>query len=276
MVKKKKEDAVERNEHEEIFDTAEVETGLGTLSSNEEKQDVEVLPKVGSKEWTAYLLAKLDEDEKEDNNPTCDGLRRLTEEFVGPICYRHIKNNTPPGKENGVATVVVTVQVRVENPQHPAFKYDEETGTFAHIYEDDIADCGLHNCEAKYAAHASSTAATRAEARALRKILRLRKTLAAEEVSNVKSDFITPSWNPSDLIDETQVTILETICRRCNINVLEMINSGDKEYKDINQVSKSVATKIIQYLSDVQRGEKQKPSTVGNYQANWRTNNVES
>jgi hypothetical protein len=63
-----------------------------------------------SESWSEWVLSQFADDELENGAPTCDGLRRVAEDVLGPIeKVEVIKNDTPNVNNKGNATVVVGV-----------------------------------------------------------------------------------------------------------------------------------------------------------------------
>lgn len=215
-------------------------------------------PAYGSEQWSHYVLSQLFPDEQEGGHPTCDGLRRLTEKLVGPITSRTITHLEPPKSPTGIATVGVCVTVLSNKLR-------------SHIYEESVADVGPHNTEMPYAAHQSATAETRAEARALRKLLRLRKVISAEEVANINAEKIELSaWKAEDLITEEQLTLLDILCQKNNMDVLEFVNCGKNKYSHIKLIPQSVAGEMMQFLNGIQQQKIARPLNVTNYKTDWQ------
>lgn len=212
------------------------------------------IPEFGSQGWSEHVLSHLADDEMVNGNPKCDGLRRIIEKLIGPIQYKQITDITPPCLNNEfTSTVAINIEVMVTNENHPL------CGKM--IQESDIADVGPHNTETPYVNHPSATACTRAEGRAFRKLLRLKNVRAAEEISDIaEMDFFPEYTN----ITESQIDLLNVICQRCDINVMGYVNSGDGEYKKIEDVPHNAAAKMIEYLNRIQQGEVDKPD-IGGY-----------
>lgn len=222
------------------------------------------IPDITSSEWPDYVMRQFEDDELENGNPTCDGLRRVTERVLGPIMGRQIATYTPPTIENnGVATVVVGVRVKLTNPNHPLYPME--------IYEEDIADCGKYNTDAPYHLHQSGTASTRAEARALRKLLRLRRVVSADELTKKPVEEYEEGWRPSEPISQEQINMIDVVCERLNMSVMDFVNSGKsgKKYPDIYAISHATAQEMMQFLNRIQQNKASKPHGVGNYDKNW-------
>src|SRR5208283_2441340 len=60
-------------------------------------------------EWDDYVLSHFQPNEFFNNNPTVDGLRRVTEKIVGPIIESNTKVESAPHINDRYATVVVEI-----------------------------------------------------------------------------------------------------------------------------------------------------------------------
>lgn len=228
--------------------------------------DGPTIPTMDSPEWADYVLSQLRNDEMDQGNPTCDGLRRVTEYLIGPIVGRDVRIHQSPNKDNyGTATVVCSVKVLNNIPDH--ILYGRE------IQEEDAADVNKYNTQKPFCLHPTATATTRAEARALRKILRLKKVVAAEELAGEVTEDFADAWKPSDPVQDEQINLLDIVCQRCDINVMEYINSGERIYNSIYELDKNKAQAMIQHINKIQQDKVSRPHGVGKYDANWRNSN---
>ena len=78
-------------------------------------------------------------------------------------------------------------------------------------------------------------------------------------------------WNPEEKISVQQVSFIDTKCRQLDIDVLKFINSGSDIYKQINEINKDTASKMIKQLNNYQNGEADIPAGISSYQPNWRS-----
>ena len=256
----------------------EQEEGVLTFDSEEEDilsaVDTEALsevssmsqPQFNSENWSEWVLSQFADDELENGAPTCDGLRRVAEDVLGPIeKVEIIKNDTPNVNNKGNATVVVGVTINpVHLEGHPRYGYG--------IYVEDLADANRLNTPEEIFKHPSATAGTRAESRVYRKMLRLRKVLAAEELASNEST-LDEDWSPSTPITDQQITVIDMLCKRTNMSLLDFINCGDSKYVCIEQVSEQSAQKMLQYLNRIQRKDAARPDDIASYDENWKVKN---
>ena len=251
------------------FDSEE-ENILSAVDSEALSQESELVrPAFNSEKWSEWVMSKFTDDELENGAPTCDGLRRVAEDILGPIeKVEVIKNDTPNVNNRGNATVVVGVTINpVHLDGHPRYGYS--------IYVEDLADANRLNTPEEIFKHPSATAGTRAESRVYRKMLRLRKILAAEELASNESN-LEEDWSPSTPITDQQITVIDMLCKRTNMNVLDFINCGDLKYVCIEQVSEHSAQKMLQYLNSIQRKNSDRPDDINYYDENWKVKNDDS
>jgi hypothetical protein len=203
-------------------------------------------PAMNSPEWSEYVISKFEPDEIIDGNPTVDGLRRIAELVLGPIVDVHTEIVQVPTKENqgrSTATCKVTVYM-------PEGYTKSASGS---------GDAWHKNTDMPYSKFPVAMAETRAEGRALRRLLQLRKVVAAEELA----DSVDESADYSTNISENQINFIEVFCRNVgrgmNINVQRLVNSDGRKYVTIQDLSHSEATAIIQKLSTYQQNTDEIP-----------------
>jgi len=248
------------SEEEEILDNAVIEEDTGVDVNTQ----TDTPPAYGSERWHEYVMRQFMDDELLDGNPTCDGCRRVVELLVGPIMESHILEVHPPTSTNfGTATVVVGLTIYVDNQTHPLCG--------CNVVIQEVADVNKENTDQPYHRYPSATAATRAEGRALRKLLRLRNVVA-EEVSKAATEESETEWVPDEPITDNQINVIDMMAARMDINVMDFVNSGRRVYQNINEVRHTTAQRMIQELNRIQQQKKSKPGCVGKYNPNWRSN----
>lgn len=249
------------SEIETIFEKVELASPSNTNTS---VKDVVVSdrPSMLSPEWHDYAMGLFVESELVDGHPLVAGLRRVAELVLGPIMYSGPTQVFPVQRDDhhGRATVVFTVEF--EN----GMRYAE------------VADSWEGNTDDTFCAYAVAIASTRAEARALRKALKI-KGVAAEEltkkdtakivrqISSVK-DSSGGEYNDQDRMSDAQYNFIDVKCKQLNINgeklfTLFNVDSGKK-------VSKKIASDIIDSLNDYQRDKSSIPQDILGYQQEWR------
>jgi len=208
-------------------------------------------PSITDYDWPEYVLSQLEEDELFNGQPTTDGLRRIAENLLGPILESSSRLVQCPNPANEYTSAV----------EHSITFGCAEVGhrTFC-----DVADCSEKNTISTFAKYSSSTAATRAEGRALRKALRLRHTLTAEETESCVPNVST------DKINSQQIHFMNTLCGRNDIDVMKFVNSGKGKYDNINDVPYDKAGTMNRILSDYQSGKIKIPQEIVGYKSDWR------
>ena len=225
---------------------------------NEQTGEINITP--SSPDWNEYVLQHFQPDELVDGNPSVDGLRRVTELLLGQIVVgKAVVVQSPSPENDGRCVVSYNVQVRDKtNPDNP---YDAMEQT-------SVADCFAGNCDPRFAVFASAVAETRAEGRALRKLLRLRKVIAAEEAGLVPAE----ENGLNGKITTTQISFIETLCQRNDINIPVYLGDSKKftfngKLEDIPYRS---AVQIISHLSEMQRNKSDINPKYKGYSPNWR------
>jgi hypothetical protein len=219
-------------------------------------------PSMLSSEWHDYAMTLFHESEMIDGHPLVAGLRRVSELVLGPILFSGPTQVFPVQREDhhGRATVVFTVEFA------NGMRYAE------------VADSWEGNTDDMFCAFAVAIASTRAEARALRKALKI-KGVAAEEltkkdtakivrdISNTKTA-TEGEYNDQSRMSDAQGNFIDVKCKQLNISGEELFKSFKVESK--RKVSKKVASDIIDALNDYQRDKTSIPASITGYQEGWR------
>ena len=220
-------------------------------------------PSMLSSEWHDFAMKLFDESELVDGHPLVSGLRRVSELVLGPIVFSGPTQVFPVQRDDhhGRATVVFTVEFA------NGMKYAE------------VADSWEGNTDDTFCAYAVAIASTRAEARALRKALKI-KGVAAEEltkkdtakiVRQISSNTASSSGDYDDQsrMSYAQYNFIDIKCKQLNVD-------GAKLFKEIfsvdqnKKVSKKVASEIIDTLNNYQRDKSSIPESVIGYNEEWR------
>ena len=229
----------------------------------------EDLPPYGSKEWNDFVMAKFEPNEMIDGNPLVHGLRRVAEELLGDIIASRPTHVLASDDPNGPGRATIGFEVVFD------WMNSGQLRTYG-----DVADVWHGNTDDLFCAHPAATAATKAESRCLRKALKIR-CVAAEEIARHKdvaaivrqSIKVQPSdgdWTEEDPITTPQLNFIDGKCKQLNVDVLAFINQGEKKYKNINEVTKMTASKMLKLLNEYQTGSKDMPESVKGYKSNWR------
>lgn len=250
------------DETENLFENIELSTSQSVDTSVKNVVALDS-PHPLSPEWNDYVMSLFSESELVDGNPLVHGLRRVAELVIGPIVFSGPTQVFPVQREDhhGRATVVFTVQFE------DGRKYAE------------VADCWEGNTDDTFCAYAVAIASTRAEARALRKALKIR-TVAAEELTKKDTAKIVrdisstktstdSDYNDQSRISDAQLNFIDVKCKQLNINGTNLFK--DLFNVDLNKkISKKVASDIIDKLNDFQRDKNSIPESILGYKQEWR------
>lgn len=244
-----------------LFDDVELDTPSNTKTGVKDVIQSNV-PSMLSSEWHDYAMTLFHNSEMIDGHPLVAGLRRVAEVVLGPIMFSGPTQVFPVQREDhhGRATVVFTV--RFAN----GMEYSE------------VADSWEGNTDDMFCAFAVAIASTRAEARALRKALKI-KGVAAEELTKkdtakIVRDISTTKkasegeYDENGRMSDAQLNFIDVKCKQLNIDGKKLfdtfgVDSGKK-------VSKKVASEIIDKLNDFQRDKSLISESIVGYKQEWR------
>lgn len=213
-------------------------------------------------EWTDHVLSLLSDDEKIQGNPTTDGLRRIFEIALNcsVISAESQVVQSPSIDNERRATVVHTLcYVLNDGPDSSLIKHKTVSGA---------ADVYWGNCDKIYRNHPVAVAETRAEGRALRRALKLRKVVAAEELAK---DIDTNHLEENNIgkINSTQINFFEVFGKRLNINIHKLLEKLAIDNKNVYNISYDDAVKTITTLSSYQQSNDIPQDIIG-YDPNWK------
>jgi hypothetical protein len=227
------------------------------------KKEESKLPSIHDIEWTDYVLSLLTDDEKISGNPTTDGLRRIFEIALNSKVLSSTTNvvQSPSPDNEKRATVVHSIVYRL----NPGVPDPESLNT---LVVEGAADVYWGNCDKVYRNHPVAVAETRAEGRALRRGLRLRKVVAAEEIAKDIED--NPDENSVSKISHNQINFIDVMAKRLNINVVSLIKTLAIHSDSIDNISHDGAVMMIKELSKHQQNLTDIPYDMIGYQPNWK------
>ena len=244
---------------EHLFDDCEIAT-----PSNTDTKVKDVImsdaPDMLSPEWSDYVKTLFDPSEMIDGNPLVHGLRRVSEQVIGPIMFSGPSQVFPVTSEHGVGRATVVFTVRFANGLECS----------------EVADSWEGNTDDTFCAFAVAIASTRAEARALRKALKM-KGVAAEELTKKDTAKIVRQasqvtkqsdgeYNEADGMTSSQAKFLDSKCKQLNINVTKLLHSLGIDPN--RKITKGRASDAIEAVNDKQRDEV--PSDLVGYSSDWR------
>lgn len=181
-----------------------------TVVQEEVLAEVESRPKFFSKEWTAFIMGQFTKDELEDDAPRVHGLRRVAQQVIGPITKSRVCVHQCPSRDNDQRAVVsYALSLMVLNPSHPACGNELEL--------EDVSDVFAGNTNAPYHVHATATAATKAEARVLRKALGLNKIAAEEQFDRNATTYEVEVPTFEGKATDAQIVVADLMFKRLKI-----------------------------------------------------------
>jgi len=217
-----------------------------------ETAETEIVPTMNDPEWTTYVLSQLDEKtELVEKRPKAAGLRRIFTPLTGWIVRKSYPTVIQAPEPNNERRATVMFTLVIDTPQ-------------GQMEYSDASDCYWANTTKPYNLHPVATAATMAEGRVLRKLMKLNcvtveETLQPTEDEAEINEAITDASTP---IEKPQEVAIEQICGKAGIDIRKMLmwhkmpvpeNTSDKP---TSKMSKRDAQQIIQIcLQGYQRGK---------------------
>jgi hypothetical protein len=236
------------------------ETPETQTDNSKENMEINKIPDIHDIEWTDYVLSMLSDDEKIKGNPTTDGLRRIFEKTLDcNVLEAETKVAQTPEPNNEKRATVIHTLIYSLNNTDSNIRVRKVSGA---------ADVYWGNCDKIYRNHPVAVAETRAEGRALRRALRLRKVIAAEEMVENIDDH--PDQNSVNKITNNQINFIDVIAQRLNINVSKLLENNGLDHKNIYNISHEDAVSIIRNLSKFQQDITLIKEDIKPYNAEWK------
>lgn len=210
--------------------------------------------------WTDHVLELLSDDEKIKGNPTTDGLRRIFEIALNCTVINSTSEVTQsPDPDNaGRATVVHSLTYVLNSDKVPT---EIKTRTI-----NGAADVFWGNCDKIFRNHPVAVAETRAEGRALRRALKLRKVVAAEELAEEVEDI---DGSTVGKVSDNQINFMDVLCKRLDINPLTLAEHMSLD-NNIRSLTHREGVTIIRKLSGYQQDVDNIPEFIKGYTEEWR------
>lgn len=227
------------------------------------EQEVKVIPTPNDLAWTDHVLTLLSDDEKIAGNPTTDGLRRIFEIALNCKLMSSTSSvvQSPSPDNEKRATVIHSLTYRLDpnEPDPSGFNIQSVDGS---------ADVYWGNCDKIYRNHPVAVAETRAEGRALRRALKLRKVVAAEEISSSIED--DPTGDTVSKITPNQINFIDVIAKRIDIDPSKVLAKLGIEEKNVKNIDHTHGISIIRELSKLQQNLDSIPSELKGYSDTWK------
>ena len=218
----------------------------------DDENETSSAPSVNDPEWTDWVLSFLNDNEKQQDHPTVDGLRRIFEIIVGEIIETRIDIVSAPTISNNRAVAECTITYF---PHGRFFGSSIQDLGQAKIISD-AADCYWGNTKKPYCDHTTATAASMSEGRCLRKAMRI-KVLTNEEAlspEGVEAESVQSELHANDPASDNQKNAIIRIASRVNIDVEKLVRSTHGiEADTLDRISSQEAHILIRLLNDYQK-----------------------
>ena len=226
----------------------------------ETEPEVKKVPKFGDLEWHDYVMSHFTADEMFEGNPKVDGLWRVTELLLGEITDYDSKVVEAPSERNGFcATAEASISI----------ERIKEDGKRTFLNSMGVGDCNFRNADQMFARFPSSLAETRAKARALRTVLRLRNVVSAEELVPTSID----QDGTDEPSTESQRDTYDLLCEKLNVNAGRLLTQTCLEsnyvFKAFKKTHKYILAKCIKKLNSYQNKKEQIPDELQGYMKGW-------
>lgn len=242
------------NEFVEMIDSS-VEHDISDQTISEE--DFVADPTENDPGWSEWIMDQLDDSELYKGAPKTDGLRRVTNKVYGEILKSETERiNEVFDSSNSLVRVSACHVLQVR-------KYN--TGSVVSV--NGYVDSRFDKTPMPFREHLISTVDTKAEGKALRRLLKLR-VLTAEEMPEPSEE----EASGNEPINDQQVAAINTMCKRSNVNVKKLMIqlTGNNKLKHINDASYLSATNALSVLSNFQRKKETVSKNLLGYDPNWR------
>lgn len=213
-------------------------------------------------EWTDHVLSLLSDDEKIAGNPTTDGLRRIFETALNCVVISAESSVVQsPSPDNEKRATVVHHLTYILNKSSG---YDNILNTRS---VSGAADVYWGNCDKIYRNHPVAVAETRAEGRALRRALKLRKVVAAEELAKDIEDH--PDHDTVTKITNNQLNFMDVLAKRLDINMTKLLTKLALPVDNLYNISYTDAVNVVTQLTQYQQQNNVSEDILG-YDSTWK------
>jgi len=244
---------------EEVPDATSVVCEITEKEEMEKETDPD-RPQMTDPAWHDYVMGHFIDEELINGNPTVDGLRRVTQLLLGPIVKNVSHIVKAPSKEDMYRAATVTVMVTVTRLDLRSFE----------VTVSGSADVSRDNTDDPYHLHPTATAETKAEGRAYRKHLNLRKVLAAEEASDRMAEVAASEiWHPDAKITPELKEVFGLLAKNADVNLKAFINAGKMQYTNVDEIPFNTAKQMHKRLTEYANGSLEVPGAFKGYKADW-------
>lgn len=219
---------------EAILDNLEPTNDL--VKPTQEKVEPDYL----SPEWSDYVMSQFTADELSDGAPNVHGLRRVAQKLLGAIVSTKIVQFFPATDSSTYGRASCVYEVAIE-----------WCDGFIRIFQD-AAGAYPGNTDQMYAKYPEAIATTRAEARCLRKALRIKGPASEEVCVTPTTESIMVETNITASISGAQISLIKTRCGEYKIDVEKFINHYLGVNDAIEKLSREQAQTLCQKINEFQ------------------------
>lgn len=206
----------------------------------------------GSEEWESFIRSQFTDKELIRGNPKVAALHRVFVKYIGEIIDA-VPNTVQGPCVSNERTAVVEFTI----------EYRPLTGEGVRRFGDVADACPDNIPDSKFKKYPSAIASTRAFGRTLRRILQVPNMIAAEEV---EGEILGSATNRAT--DEEQITYLNFIATRRNVNAGKLVLKHMPGCKDVKSVSYDT---MLEIFSDLQKfNDEEIPEELQGYSENWK------
>lgn len=193
-----------------------------------------------SSEWSDYVMSNFTSDELSDGAPNVHGLRRVAQKLLGPIVSTKIIQFFPATDPSSYGRASCVYEIAIE-----------WCDGLMRIFQD-VGGAYPGNTDQVYAKYPEAIAATRAEARCLRKALRIKGPSSEEVCVTPTTESIMVETNITTSISGAQISLIKTRCGEYKIDVDKFINHYLGVNDAIEKLSREQAQVLCQKINEFQ------------------------
>jgi hypothetical protein len=204
-------------------------------------------PEENTPEWSPYIFSLFEDSELIEEMPTCDGLRRVFKLVIGEIVSVDMDVIKAPTLQDPSATVKCLI------------RYTDSLNRMMKSISD-VFDVNSENTPWPYCKASVATAATKAEARVLRKGLGLNKIYSSEEMHQgfETSEQVTSLSINNDgnkLASDSAKIAITTLSNKLNIDFDKLFKFMGLEDVSIQTLTYEESHQVIALLNEFSRGK---------------------
>jgi hypothetical protein len=132
---------------------------------------------------------------------------------------------------------------------------------------DGASDAFWGNTDKLFRNHPVAVAETKAEGRALRRALKLRKVITADEIAEDVEEI---NGENADRIESSQINFIDNLSVKTDVNTIALLDFMGIASDNIKKISHKEAVSVVRKLSEFQRDLSNIPENLRGYNPDWR------